>query len=184
MDHFDAAHNFAVRSAGTRAVKAKFVHFLRKGLLVAALGAGASVPALAQVADFNVTVNTGPVPPNADTVYPGEATSVRITLSNNNIATSLTGVNFTKQANCLPIDPHFGAARPKDAALGLGAVLDAIAAKAEPLEQRFDNAFEIKEIHLFVRGVGRLEIGNQPRPGDAEADPPILKGQHAVALFR
>lgn len=96
MDHFDAAHNFAVRSAGTSAVKAKFVHFLRKGLLVAALGAGASVPALAQVADFNVTVNTGPVPPNADTVYPGEATSVRITLSNNNIATSLTGVNFTK----------------------------------------------------------------------------------------
>ena len=46
--------------------------------------------------DFNVTVNTGPTPPNADTVYPGQPTSLRITLSNNSTVQPLTNVNFAK----------------------------------------------------------------------------------------
>ncbi|HEY7886581.1 MAG TPA: SdrD B-like domain-containing protein [Cellvibrionaceae bacterium] len=52
--------------------------------------------AQAQNANFAVTVNTGPTPPNSDTVYPGEATSLRITLSNNSTIESIPGVNFDK----------------------------------------------------------------------------------------
>ncbi len=85
-----------MQSICTHVGNTRFIDFLRKGLFAAALSLSASVPVLAQVADFNVTVNTGPNPPNGDTVYPGEATSVRVTLANNNIVTSLTGVNFTK----------------------------------------------------------------------------------------
>lgn len=55
-----------------------------------------TTPALAQLADFNVTVNTGPVAPNNDTVYPGEATSLRVTLANNSTVSSITGVNYSK----------------------------------------------------------------------------------------
>jgi uncharacterized repeat protein (TIGR01451 family) len=90
------AHEPGVQCTSVPARKASLLQVLRKGLVTAALTLSASVPALAQVADFNVTVNTGPNPPNADTVYPGEATSVRITLSNNNTVSSLTGVNFSK----------------------------------------------------------------------------------------
>ncbi len=50
----------------------------------------------AQNADFNVTVNTGATPPNSDTVYPGQSTSLRITLSNNSTTIPLTGVSFSK----------------------------------------------------------------------------------------
>lgn len=56
------------------------------------IGAGAA----AQNAAFNVTVNTGVVAPNSDTVYPGEPTSVRITLSNNSTGSPLTGVGYSK----------------------------------------------------------------------------------------
>lgn len=52
--------------------------------------------ATAQNADFNVTVNTGAAPPNSDTVYPGQPTSLRITLSNNSTSTALTGVSYSK----------------------------------------------------------------------------------------
>jgi uncharacterized repeat protein (TIGR01451 family) len=45
--------------------------------------------------DFNVTVNTGPVAPNGDTVFPGEATSLRVTLSNNSLLTPLTNVAYS-----------------------------------------------------------------------------------------
>ncbi len=44
--------------------------------------------------NFSVTVNTGPVAPNADTVYPGQATSLRITLSNNSSTDPITNTNF------------------------------------------------------------------------------------------
>ncbi|MDO6746564.1 DUF7933 domain-containing protein [Gilvimarinus sp. 1_MG-2023] len=47
-------------------------------------------------ANFAVAVNTGPVAPNSDTVYPGEATSLRITLSNNSTVDAITGVAFSK----------------------------------------------------------------------------------------
>lgn len=46
--------------------------------------------------NFNVTVNTGPVAPNDDTVNPGEPTSLRISLANNSTLNPLTGVNFDK----------------------------------------------------------------------------------------
>ncbi len=52
--------------------------------------------AAAQNADFNVTVNTGPLPPNSDTVFPGEPTSLRVTLSNNSTVDPLTGVGYSK----------------------------------------------------------------------------------------
>lgn len=54
------------------------------------------VTAFAQTnADFNVTVNTGPVAPNAATVYPGESTSLRVTLSNNSIVSPITNVSYS-----------------------------------------------------------------------------------------
>ncbi|NND68365.1 MAG: hypothetical protein HKN19_12330, partial [Halioglobus sp.] len=55
-----------------------------------------SSAAVAQNADFNVTVNTGPVAPNSDTVFPGEPTSLRVTLSNNSTLVPLTNVGYTK----------------------------------------------------------------------------------------
>lgn len=70
------------------------VALLPFALCLALLGWGNA--AVAQLADFNVTVNTGPVPPNNDTVYPGETTSIRITLSNNSTINPITGVNFSK----------------------------------------------------------------------------------------
>lgn len=45
--------------------------------------------------DFNVTVNTGLTPPNANTVYPAEPTSLRITLSNNSVTTALNNVAYS-----------------------------------------------------------------------------------------
>tara|TARA_R100000687_G_scaffold67140_1_gene56110 strand:+ start:10349 stop:15865 length:5517 start_codon:yes stop_codon:yes gene_type:complete len=50
----------------------------------------------AQNPDFSVTVNTGPTPPNSDTVYPGELTSLRITLSNNSTLASIDNAAFSK----------------------------------------------------------------------------------------
>ncbi|WP_020210969.1 SdrD B-like domain-containing protein [Gilvimarinus chinensis] len=47
-------------------------------------------------ANFSVTVNTGPVAPNNDTVFPGEPTSLRVTLSNNSTVTPITNVTFNK----------------------------------------------------------------------------------------
>src|SRR5690554_1916549 len=41
---------------------------------------------------FSVTVNTGPVAPNSATVFPGEPTSLRITLSNLDSNRPITGV--------------------------------------------------------------------------------------------
>lgn len=70
------------------------------GLLVSALvlcGLVASPLSYAQVAsDFNVTVNTGPVAPNSPTVFPGEATSLRITLANNSTTANITGAGFNQ----------------------------------------------------------------------------------------
>ena len=68
--------------------------FLAAMLLL--LGVAGSAMLQAQNADFNVTVNTGAVPPNNATVYPGEATSLRVTLANNSTVNPLTGVNFNK----------------------------------------------------------------------------------------
>ncbi|GAB5453548.1 MAG: hypothetical protein Hals2KO_38760 [Halioglobus sp.] len=64
--------------------------------LVLLLGIGGSAALQAQNADFNVSVNTGPIAPNNATVYPGEPTSLRITLANNSTVIPLTGVNFSK----------------------------------------------------------------------------------------
>lgn len=44
--------------------------------------------------DFAVTTNTGLTPLNLATIYPGEATSLRITLRNGSTVTPITGVNF------------------------------------------------------------------------------------------
>lgn len=62
-----------------------------------ALLLAANLPANAQPGnpDFNAGVNTGPVPPNAATVFPGEATSLRVTLSNNSLVNPITGVNYS-----------------------------------------------------------------------------------------
>ncbi|MEZ5502365.1 MAG: hypothetical protein R3E50_06790 [Halioglobus sp.] len=68
----------------------------RRGICLGLLGLALSGSALAQNTDFNVTVNTGPVPPNSATVYPGQATSLRITLSNNSTSIPLTGVGYSK----------------------------------------------------------------------------------------
>jgi len=46
--------------------------------------------------NFSVTVNTGVSSPNNDTVYPGEATSLRITFSNNSTVDGLTNVSFNQ----------------------------------------------------------------------------------------
>ncbi|MFK7830365.1 MAG: SdrD B-like domain-containing protein [Congregibacter sp.] len=56
-----------------------------------------STTALAQATDpdFNVTVNTGPVAPNADTVFPGETTSLRITLANNSTGAPITAAAYS-----------------------------------------------------------------------------------------
>ncbi len=68
---------------------------LHKDIVLALAGLVLSNIAFAQVAiDFNVTVNVGAVPPNSGTVFPGEATSMRVTLSNNSTTVPLTGVNF------------------------------------------------------------------------------------------
>lgn len=59
----------------------------------------AALPALSHAApnsNFAVTVNTGPVAPNNDTVYPGQATSIRVTFSNNHNTDSLSNVNFNQ----------------------------------------------------------------------------------------
>lgn len=71
------------------------------GLLAATL----STFAHAQNPEFNVTVNTGPVPPNAGTVYPGEPTSLRVTLSNNSLTVPLTNVGYS---NSLPAGATHG----------------------------------------------------------------------------
>ncbi|MFK7976864.1 MAG: hypothetical protein AB8C02_12055, partial [Halioglobus sp.] len=63
---------------------------------LAFVGMSFGTPALAQLADFNVTVNTGPAAPNDDTVFPGQPTSIRVTLTNNSTINPITGVNFTK----------------------------------------------------------------------------------------
>jgi large repetitive protein len=68
----------------------------RRGLVLGLLGLVLSGTALAQNSDFNVTVNTGAVAPNSDTVYPGQPTSLRITLSNNSTSIALTGVGYSK----------------------------------------------------------------------------------------
>lgn len=46
--------------------------------------------------NFSVAVNVGPVAPNSDTVYPGQETSMRITLTNASAVNPITGVNFSK----------------------------------------------------------------------------------------
>lgn len=46
--------------------------------------------------NFSVTVNTGPIPPNSNTVYPGELTSIRITLANNSTLASIENTAFNK----------------------------------------------------------------------------------------
>lgn len=63
------------------------------GLIIAAMLTLQAAQAQANP-DFNVTINTGPVAPNAATVYPGEATSLRITLSNNSRTSELNQVAF------------------------------------------------------------------------------------------
>lgn len=84
------------KSVSARAVAAVRNSYLAPvGILTVAAMAFAT-PALAQLADFNVTVNTSPILPNNDTVYPGEATSIRVTLSNNSTVSSITGVNYSK----------------------------------------------------------------------------------------
>ena len=45
--------------------------------------------------DFNVTVNLGPNPPNAGTVFPGESTSLRVTLANNSTSVAITNGAYT-----------------------------------------------------------------------------------------
>lgn len=60
-------------------------------LLLASAGS-----AFAQNPDFNVTVNTSPDLPNATTVFPGEATSLRVTVSNNSTGAALTNVSFNR----------------------------------------------------------------------------------------
>ncbi|MEM1402510.1 MAG: SdrD B-like domain-containing protein [Pseudomonadota bacterium] len=45
--------------------------------------------------NFNVTVNLGPNPPNAGTVFPGEGTSLRVTLANNSTTTAITNGSYT-----------------------------------------------------------------------------------------
>jgi|GEM_PF-4134159 len=54
---------------------------------------------------FSVTVNTGPVAPNSATVFPGEPTSLRITLSNNSTVSSIVNTAFSKP---LPFTPESG----------------------------------------------------------------------------
>lgn len=55
------------------------------------------VAALAQQnADFSVTVNTGPVAPNSGSVYPGQPTSLRVTLSNNSTESVINNISFSK----------------------------------------------------------------------------------------
>lgn len=68
-----------------------------KNLALASIGVALSNAALAQVAgDFDVTVNLGAAAPNSGTVFPGEATSMRVTLRNNSLTVPLTGVNFSE----------------------------------------------------------------------------------------
>lgn len=50
---------------------------------------------LAQNPDFSVTVNPGFVAPNATTVFPGELTSLRITLANNSTTNGITNAAFS-----------------------------------------------------------------------------------------
>ncbi|MFK8042621.1 beta strand repeat-containing protein, partial [Congregibacter sp.] len=69
-----------------------FRRLLRVGACLSALLV--SSLAWSQNPDFNVTVNTGPVAPNSTTVFPGELTSLRVTLSNNSIVNAITGVSF------------------------------------------------------------------------------------------
>lgn len=70
---------------------------LYKNIVLAAAGLALSNVAFGQIAaDFNITVNVGALPPNSGTVFPGEATSLRVTLSNNSTSAPLTGVNFSK----------------------------------------------------------------------------------------
>ncbi|MEM1411885.1 MAG: hypothetical protein AAGH19_05945, partial [Pseudomonadota bacterium] len=46
---------------------------------------------------FSVTLNTGPTPPNSSTVFPGEPTSLRVTLVNGSTTPgdNITGINFS-----------------------------------------------------------------------------------------
>ncbi|MBE8716303.1 DUF7933 domain-containing protein [Cellvibrio polysaccharolyticus] len=63
----------------------------------AVLGMFSAASYAAPYGDFAITVNPGPVAPNSTTVYPGEATSLRVTFSNNGISGKpLTNVNFNK----------------------------------------------------------------------------------------
>ncbi|MHA7816935.1 MAG: DUF7933 domain-containing protein [Pseudohaliea sp.] len=68
------------------------------------VGAGA---VHAQDANFAITVNPGAVPPNATTVFPGELTSVRIALQNNNAA-PITNASYN--AGLADVLPDTGAA--------------------------------------------------------------------------
>ncbi|KZX58331.1 hypothetical protein A3709_02390 [Halioglobus sp. HI00S01] len=67
------------------------------GLVVMAV----SMTVSAQVTNpnFSVSVNAGLNAPNSTLVYPGEKTSLRVTLSNGSTITEITGVNFS---NSLP----------------------------------------------------------------------------------
>lgn len=81
---------------GTNLCRRRWSRTAARLAILATAGMGFGSPAMAQLADFNVTVNTSPVLPNPDTVYPGEATSIRVTLSNNSTVSSITGVNYIK----------------------------------------------------------------------------------------
>jgi uncharacterized repeat protein (TIGR01451 family) len=50
----------------------------------------------AQNPSFSTTVNPGPAPLNLDIVFPGEQTSIRISLINSSTTSAITGVNFDK----------------------------------------------------------------------------------------
>ncbi|QFU76769.1 hypothetical protein EY643_14520 [Halioglobus maricola] len=67
----------------------------RAVVALASLAMSQGVLAQATNADFSVNVNPGATTPNSILVYPGEATSLRVTLSNGS-ATPITGVNFSK----------------------------------------------------------------------------------------
>lgn len=75
-----------------------FCHRFVPGVIAGgALYLGA-LQAVAQVTNnnFSVAVNTGPVAPNSDTVYPGQETSLRITLTNSSTVNPISNVNFSK----------------------------------------------------------------------------------------